>query len=314
MKFDADAETMFLATRAAGLPRFETLAPVEARELLRRLRAKAAAAPQPVGAVRDLACPGPAQGEPVPLRVYRPVADGTALPALVYCHGGGFVVGNLDTHDAICRALAMAAGIVVVSVDYRLAPEHRFPAGLDDARAALRFVAREAAALGVDPRRLAVGGDSAGANLAAVLALEARDGGAPGLRMQLLACPVLDLSLTHASHRLDMDGLMVNGPTMRWFRDHYLGPDGNPADWRVSPLAAAGLEGVAPCHLVTAGIDPLCDEALAYAARLAAAGVRLVHEYYPGQMHGFVTGGLTLPTGQRALASMALSLRAELFS
>jgi acetyl esterase len=311
MIFDPDAEKMFLAARAAGLPRFETLTPLAARELLRQLRAKIAAEPQPVGSVRDITCPG--EAGPVPLRVYRPAAGEAALPALVYCHGGGFVVGNLDTHDAICRALAMAAGVVVVSVDYRLAPEHPFPAGLDDTRAALRFVAAEAAALGVDATLLAVGGDSAGANLAAVMALEARDGALPALRLQLLACPVFDLSLTRASHALDMDGLAVNGSTMRWFRDHYLGADGDPADWRASPLAASSLEGAAPCHLITAGIDPLRDEGLAYAARLAASGVRLVHEHFPGQMHGFVTAGLATPTGQRALASMAASLRAALF-
>jgi acetyl esterase len=311
MKFDPDAEKMFLAARAAGLPRFETLTPVEARELLTQLRATVAAEPLPLAMVRDVSCPGPSGT--VALRLYRPTADEAALPALVYCHGGGFVVGNLETHDALCRALALAAGMAVVSVDYRLAPEHPFPAALEDALAALEHVAAQAAALRVDPQRLAIGGDSAGANLAAVLALMARDGSAPAVRMQLLACPVFDLSLTQASHSLDMDGLAVNGPTMRWFRGHYLGADGDPDDWRVSPLAAPSLEGVAPCHLITAGIDPLCDEGLAYAARLAAAGVRLVHEHYPGQMHGFVTAGIAAPTGQRALASMAASLRAELF-
>jgi acetyl esterase len=266
---------------------------------------------QPVGALRELACEGPS-GK-IGLRLYRPIGTLETLPCLIFCHGGGFVLGNLDTHDALCRALAMESGVAVLAVDYRLAPEHPFPAGLHDAMAALRFAHGHAAELGIEPTRLGVGGDSAGGNLAAVMALMARDGDLPPLRLQMLACPVLDLGLGHPSQALDMEGLAVNGPTMRWFRDHYLGAQ-DATGWRVSPLAATKLEGVAPCHLITAGIDPLCDEGLAYAARLAASGVRLTHEHYPGQMHGFVTAGLSSPTGRRAVASMAAFLRAQLLN
>ncbi|MER2635820.1 MAG: alpha/beta hydrolase, partial [Rhizobiaceae bacterium] len=170
----------------------------------------------------------------------------------------------------------------------------------------------QAGVLDLDADRLAVGGDSAGGNFTAVMALLSRDGALPAIRAQLLTYPVLDLSLGQPSHGLDMEGLAVNGATMRWFRAHYLGGNHDPRDWRASPLTAARLDGVAPCHLVTAGIDPLCDEGLAYAARLAAARVRLVHEHYPGQMHGFATAGMATPTGRRAIASMAAFLRAEL--
>jgi acetyl esterase len=310
MDFDPDAEVVFKALREARLPRFETLTPGEARELLRAIRARNTAPPQSVETVTDLSFDGPAG--PVVLRRYRPSAGPGLRPALVYCHGGGFVIGSLDSHDGLCRALAVASGIDIVSVDYRLAPEHPFPAGLDDVRAALNFVVREAGALGLDPARIGIGGDSAGANLAAVVALEARDGGLPPVRVQILACPVLDLTLSQPSQALDVEGLAVNGPTMRWFRRHYLGEHGDGADWRQSPLAAPSLAGAPSCHLITAGIDPLCDEGVAYAARLAREGVRFVHEHYPGQMHGFVSAGVALPTSRRAIASMAATMRAEL--
>jgi len=310
MKFDADAEKTFLAMREARLPRFETLTPTAARELLANLRARAKVEVQPIASVEDLHIDGP--GGKIPLRIYRPEIKENLAPALVYFHGGGFVIGNLESHDAVCRALALAAGVVIVSVDYRLAPEHKFPAGLHDAAAAFTYVHAEAATLGIDHDRIGVGGDSAGANLAAVLALMARDGAIAPIRIQLLACPVLDLTLSHESHAMDVEGLAVNGSTMRWFRDHYLESVSVAEDWRASPLRAESLEGVAPCHLISAGIDPLCDEALVYAERLGKAGVRFVHEHYPGQMHGFVTGSLNSPTGKRALASIAVSLRAEL--
>lgn len=310
MNFDPDAEAVFKVLREARLPRFETLTPQEARDLLRAIRARNTAAPQPVEAVRDLSFDGPSG--PVALRHYRPSNTPAPRPALVYCHGGGFVIGSLDSHDGLCRALAVASGIDIVSVDYRLAPEHPFPAGLDDVRAALRFVASEAGDLGVDPARIGIGGDSAGANLAAVVALESRDGDLPPVRVQILACPVLDLTLSLPSQALDVEGLAVNGPTMRWFRHHYLGRDGDCSDWRHSPLAVPSLAGAPSCHLITAGIDPLCDEGVAYAARLAREGVRFVHEHYPGQMHGFVSAGVEQPTSRRAIASMAATMRAEL--
>jgi len=307
---DPDAAEFLDAVRAAGIPRLESLTPQAARALLAELRAKANVEPADVAEVRDLSAPGAAGG--IPLRLYRPAEATRHSSCLVWLHGGGWVLGDLDTHDAFCRDLANAAGCVVVAVDYRIAPEHRFPAGLDDACAALRFVAAEAPTLGVDPARLAVGGDSAGGNLAAVMALMARDGQLPAVRLQALLYPVLDCTLSQPSHALDVDGLLVSGPAMVWFRDHYLGTEAERRDWRASPLLAERLAGVAPCVLVTAGGDPLCDEGRAYASRLGQEGVRLTFEHWPGQLHGFFTANPAAPTACRALAALGAALRAGL--
>lgn len=310
VKFDTDAEVMFAAMKAANLPRFENLSPQAARDLLAKLRAAAKVAPVEVGEVRDLECP--VGDRAIRIRLYRPSGAAGALPAFVYLHGGGFVVGSIESNDALCRRVTEAAGIAVVSVDYRLAPENPFPAGLEDARAAIVHVVDQAAELGVDPDRIGFGGDSAGGNLAAVAALMSRDGELPPARALVMACPVVDLSLSQASHGLDLEGLAVNGSTMRWFRGHYLTQPGHADDWRVSPLRAETLAGLPPCHLITAGIDPLRDEGLEMAHRLSECDVRFVHEHYPGQMHGFITAGINTPTGRRACASIASFLRCEL--
>lgn len=307
---DADAAALLQAVRAAGIPRMESLAPAAARDLLAALRAKAAVVPPEIAAVQNLAAPGP--DGPVPLRLYRPGPGPQARACLVYLHGGGWVLGNLDTHDVLCRQIVRAAGVTVIAVDYRLAPEHRFPAGLEDACAALVWIAREAAALDIDPGRIALGGDSAGGNLAAVMALMARDGALPPIRLQALLYPVTDLTCALPSHGLAADGMMLTGRTMLWFREHYLADPAEAHDWRASPLHAPDLAGVAPCYLVTAGADPLCDEGLAYAARLTAAGVRLTHEHYPGQMHGLFTAMPASATFAGALATFAAALTAAL--
>jgi len=299
--FDPDAERLHRAMSGLGLPPLETLTPGAARALLADLRRAAATPPQPLHAVEDLSAGGLA------LRLYRP-AEGV-LPVVVFYHGGGWVLGDLDSHEPLCRRLAALSGAAVLAVDYRLAPEHRFPAAVEDAATALHWLAAQGAGLGLDPGRVAVMGDSAGGNLAAVMAILARDGQVPPIALQVLAYPATDMSLTQGSHRLQMDGLVLNGSTVRWFRDHYLGPDpAHRLDWRAAPLLAERLDGVAPCVIATAGIDPLCDEGLAYAARLAAAGVRLDHRHYPGQVHGFLTAGIDLPTSRRELALMAARL------
>lgn len=298
MQFDPDALVVHQAMLSARLPRLESLTPAAARALLAELRARAKPVPAPAVEVQDF----PAK------RLYRP-RSGT-LPIAVFLHGGGWVLGDLDTHDALCRHLAVASGCAVLAVDYRLAPEHPFPAALEDAAAALHWLADNATALDLDPARLAVVGDSAGGNLAAALALMARDGDVPPLAVQVLAYPVVDVSLSQPSHGLDVEGLALNGATMRWFRDHYL--QGAPGDWRAAPLTVPSLRGVAPCVLLTAGIDPLCDEGLAYASRLAAEGVRLEHRHYPGQIHGFLTAALALPTAQREIARIGAALAEHL--
>jgi acetyl esterase len=309
---DPDAAEFLRAVRAAGIPRLESMTAQAARALLAELRAKAKVERTDVAEVRDLRAPGAAGG--IPLRLYRPAEVAGLSPCVVWLHGGGWVLGDLDTHDAFCRGLANAAGCVIVAVDYRLAPEHRLPAGLDDACAALRFVAAQAPTLGIDPARLAIGGDSAGGNFAAVMALMARDAQLPAIRLQVLLYPVLDCTLSQPSQALDADGLLVSGPTMVWFRDQYLKTEAERRDWRASPLLAERLSGVAPCFLVTAGGDPLCDEGRAYASRLAQEGVRLTYEHWPGQLHGFFTANPAAPAARRALATLSAALRAGLAS
>ena len=265
-------------------------------------------APQ-IGDVRELSAEGSFGS--IPLRVYRPagVTDSRRLPALVFFHGGGWVIGDLETHDVLCRQITAEAGVSVISVDYRVAPEHKFPAAVDDAWAATRWVAAHAAELGIDAERIAVGGDSAGGNLAAVIALLARDAGAPHIRLQLLIYPVTDLASESQSYADLADGYMLTRDSMRWFKDQYLAKAEDAADWRVSPLRAASLAGVAPALVITAGYDPLRDEGEAYARRLREAGVSVDAVCFGGMIHGFMPMGRLIDTAFRAVTLVAGSLR-----
>jgi acetyl esterase len=233
------------------------------------------------------------------------------LAVVLFLHGGGWVLGDLDSHDALCRHVAAASGLAVLAVDYRLAPEHPFPAAVDDAAMALRWLAGAAASLSLEPARIAVMGDSAGGNLAAVLALMARDGALPAIRCQMMAYPVTEVTLDQPSQSLAGPGWTLTGAGMRWFRDHYLG--GTAPDWRAAPLRA-DPRGLVPALILTAGADPLSDEGIAYAAHLARGGVRIEHRHYPGQMHGFLTAGLNTPTAQAEIPRIARWLRRELLN
>jgi len=286
------------------------LQPQEARELYRKGRAVLQPDPPDVAEVIDLTAPGPAG--PLKLRLYRGAgtAESRALPGLVYFHGGGWVIGDLDTHDVVCRKLANAAQIIVISVDYRLAPEHKFPAAAEDSIAATRWVAGEARALCVDPDRIAVGGDSAGGNLAAVVALALRDRGGPPLRHQLLLYPAVDLAMTHESHHRITKGLPLTHTTMRWFRDHYLRDAADRRDWRASPLVRAReFRGLPPAFVLTVGFDPLCSEGEAYAEALKAAGVPTEHRHHERQMHGFLNMGRIIAAAEPALADAAAAVK-----
>ncbi len=265
MKLDADAQRVLDLIRESGRPPYETLQPGEARELYRKGRRLLQPDPPEVAALRDLEAPGPHGA--IPLRLYRGVRTGDAerLPALVFFHGGGWVIGDLDTHDVVCRALANAARCAVVAVDYRLAPEHRFPAAVEDCVAATAWIAANAARLGLDPTRLGVGGDSAGGNLAAVVCLGARDRGGPALVFQLLIYPAVEMAMSHESHRVHTSGLPLTHATAAWFRDLYLRGADDRADWRASPLLARDLSRLPPAYVLTAGFDPLCSEGEAFA-------------------------------------------------
>lgn len=240
--------------------------------------------PHAVHEVYDRTVPGPAG--PVPVRVYRP-SEATGLPVVVWFHGGGWVIGGLDSHDHLCRLLCDDAGCVVVSVDYRLAPEHPFPAAVEDCVAAYGWVAANATEVGGDPGRVAVGGDSAGGNLAAVVALTRRDAGDPPPRAQVLVYPVTDHEFDSPSMHENATGYFLEREHMRWFFGHYLRTPADADDWRVSPLRAPDLSGVAPAIVVTAEYDPLRDQGEAYGARLRAAGVDTEIVRGEGLFHGF---------------------------
>jgi len=250
------------------------------------------------------------------LRFYRPVLDAPTqaalLPVLVYFHGGGCVIGDLDTHDVLCRQLANAAGCAVVAVDYRLAPEHRFPVAVDDAIAATRWVAKQAASLGVDATRLAVGGDSAGGNLAAVVCIAARDAGDLPIAYQLLVYPATDMRRTLPSHTTNGDGYLLTKDTIGYFHDHYIDDARHDLDWRASPLLASDLGRLPPALVITAGFDPLRDEGLAYADALTQAGNRASCVCFEREIHGFITMGRVLDETSTAIGLCASELKRAL--
>jgi len=262
-----------------------------------------------IAAVENRTIPGPAAE--IPVRIYRP--DGRApLPALVFFHGGGWVIGSLETHDASCRDLANGAGCVVVSVDYRLAPEHRYPAAAEDCFAATKWVAAHANELGVDPKRTAIGGDSAGGNLTAVVAQMARDRRGPALRFQLLIYPVTDADFTRASYRENAEGYLLSTKAMEWFWGHYVPEPSQRTEAYASPLQAKDLAGLPPAFVITAEYDPLRDEGEAYAKRLAQAGVPTECKRYDGAIHGFFSMGLLAQVARDAVDDAVAALRAGL--
>jgi acetyl esterase len=312
MALDPQVQAVLEMVVKAGRPAYHTLSPKEARQLFIETRPASTPTPPEIGSVKNLTADGPHGA--IPLRIYRPagVPDATRLPVYVYFHGGGWVIGNLETHDVVCRQLTAASGTSVVSVDYRLAPEHKFPAAVDDAWAATRWVVAHAGELGLDAGRLAVGGDSAGGNLAAVVALMARDAGGPAIGLQILIYPVTDVMRETRSYDDFADGYMLTRESMRWFKAHYLRSKDDASDWRASPLRAPSLAGLPRALIVTAGHDPLRDEGEFYAGRLRDAGVSVDYICYGGMIHGFVPMGRLIDTGIRAVAHVGASLREAL--
>lgn len=306
MPVDPQMQAVIERAAASGLPQYFSLSAVEARALYKQTRAALSPPAPAVEAVRDLAAPGPAG--PIPLRLYRGLgAPAGALPLLVYFHGGGWTIGDLDTHDVVCRALANRAQCAVISVDYRMGPEHRFPAAVEDCVAATRWAAEQAAALGVDAARIAVGGDSAGGNLAAVVAIMLRDAGGPPLAFQALVYPATEQRMDTPSHAKFGEGYLLTRQNMLWFRDNYLSPR-DYDDWRASPLRAPDLARLPPAHIITAGYDPLVDEGRAYSDRLVAAGVPVLYECFEGMAHGFLTMGGVLAAANHAVYRLGQSL------
>lgn len=308
---DPDAAFVFKAFQDAGRPAYETLSPAEAREYYRQARLVTNPEPPQLRSVEPLTIPAPHGA--IPARIYTPASlrqsNGQA-PCLIFFHGGGWVIGDLDTHDVVCRKLADEGQLIVISVDYRLAPEHKFPAAVDDALAATAWIADLAEKLGIDAARLLVGGDSAGGNLAAVVALSARDGRGPTISGQVLIYPATDFAMTHRSHREPETSILLTHSVIRWFSAHYLKEAADGDDWRASPARAKNLSGLPPTFVLTAGADPLRDEGEEYAMRLKDAGVDVTFRTFPGQFHGFFTMGKLLNQANVAAQEIGAWLRA----
>ena len=308
---DPDAAAVFAAFQAANRPPYESVSPTVAREFYLAGRVVSNPEPPELQSAEPLSIPAPHGA--IPARIYTPKtlrkSNGLA-PCLVFFHGGGWVIGNLDSHDVVCRKLAHEGELIVVSVDYRLAPEHKFPAAADDAIAATKWVAANVSRLGIDTAQLLVGGDSAGGNLAAVVALAARDGDGPKLAGQVLIYPATDFAMTHPSHSEPETSILLTHSVIKWFCNHYLGGTADIDHWKASPARAKTLAGLPPSYVLTAGADPLRDEGAEYAARLKQDGVPVTYRHFPGQFHGFFTMGKLLQQANIAASEIAVWLKA----
>ena len=291
MVLHPDAQRLLDMMKASGRPPLIEMAVADARKVFAAGRTVTQPDPPDVAEVRNLTCPGPL-GE-IPLRLYRGkgTAAGAKLPTLVYYHGGGWVIGDLESHDQLCRQIANEGQCCVIAVDYRMAPEHKFPAAVSDSAAATRWVFDQADSLGVDASKVAVGGDSAGGNLAAVMAIMARDEYLPKISFQMLIYPATDMAMQTESVARVKDTFVLTAATMDWFIGHYLANPRDVHDWRASPARVADLSGVAPAFVLTCTHDPLCDEGRDYAQRLEREGVSTTYVHFADQMHGFITSG-----------------------
>lgn len=308
---DPQAKTLLDLIASRNMPAVHTQDPVTARAQYRERRFFTQPEASQVDTVRELSADGP--HGPIPLRLYRPLpASAGALPVLVYFHGGGWVIGDLDTHDVLCRDLALKSGCTVVSVDYRLAPEFPFPVPVDDCLAATRWVQQHASDLNVDPTRTAVGGDSAGGKLAAVIAIAARNAKDLPISFQLLIYPATDQRFNTKSYQANGQGYLLTSDSMTYFRGHYITDTKHYLDWRASPLLADDLSGLPPALVLVAGYDPLRDEGVAYAQRLSEAGNHATLMSFERQIHGFITMGRVINEANEAVEVCAAALKRAL--
>ena len=305
MPLDDDVQMLINMLAAPGAPSLTSLSVEDARANMRNLTSLRTSV-EDLPRIENLKIPGP-HGD-IPARLFAP---GTApgLPILVYFHGGGWVLGDLDTHDGTCRSLAKLIDGIVISVDYRLAPEHKFPVALDDCYAAALWAVENAASIGGDPRRVAVGGDSAGGNLSACVALKSRDEGKPRLVHQLLVYPVTDARLDTASYRDNAEGYFLSRADMEWFWNHYLDKPEDGANPYASPLRSTDLRGLPSATIITAEFDPLRDEGESYGKKLKDAGVPVEVKRYDGVIHGFFSMGDVLAKGKVAMQHAADALK-----
>ncbi len=307
MPVDTQTQAVLDFLAASGMPPLHMLTVADARGAMLAMDKWGRGEPEPVGNVEDREVPGP-EGQ-ISVRIYTPEGKGP-FPVLVFFHGGGWVIGNIESHDTICRSLTNMAGCITVSVDYRLAPEHKFPAAPKDCYAATQWVATNAATFNGDPTRIAVGGDSAGGNLAAVVALMARDQGGPNLVYQLLIYPATDYYLPGTqSIQENAEGYLLTRDDMIWFLNHYLSGEEDTKHPYAFPLKAGDLSGLAPAMVITAEFDPLRDEGEIYAFQMQKAGVEVTYRRYHGTIHGFVSLSGMIDLGKQALADAAAGLR-----
>ena len=304
MSVDPQVQVLIDALAEVGGARYIEMSAADARAWFSNFRRPFEV---PIGHVEDRYIPGP--GGDIPVRLYTPAeAKPAPLPALVYYHGGGWVVGDLESHDPLCRSLANASGCKVVATDYRLAPEHPWPAAPDDCLAALHWVVDKASSIGVDSNRIAVGGDSAGGNLAAAVTQRVRTANGPNIRFQLLIYPALDASMGLASIDANAVGYFLEKAGMEWFYGHYVPDNADIKHPDISPLFASDLSGLPPAYVVTAGHDPLCDEGRAYAAKLKSAGVPVEDAHYASMIHGFFGFQATVDVSREAVRDAAQAL------
>ncbi len=311
VRLDRQCHVMLALLERSGMPTLDQLGPEGARAELERQRRLVDAPPEPLARVEDRSIPG-VDGD-IPVRIYTPRTSPDPLPAVVYFHGGGFVVGDLESHDAVCRHLCRRADVTVIAVDYRLAPEDPFPAAVEDACSAFRWVHANADSLGVDPDRVAIGGDSAGGNLSAVVCQQMRAERHPMPCFQLLLYPATDLTRSAESHETFREGYFLDRPLLDWFLANYLTSTDQERDPRGSPLVTADLEGLPPAHVVVAGFDPLRDEGEAYAQALMAAGVPTTLRCYGSLVHGFYSMGGLIEAARWASEDIAMVVHRALW-
>jgi len=306
MRLDPLQEAQFRAEGSLKAPKLDELPLAEALAILRPKKPPYAPPQGEAALVEDRTIPGPG-GHTIPVRIYRPAAAGV-YNVLLHLHGGGWVGGSIGNDDARCHATSRRANIVVVSVDYRLAPEHKFPAGLEDAYAVLLWLHAHGGEIGANPEGIGISGSSAGGNLAAAATMLARDRNGPTIKCLLLAYPICDTSMSQASYAENAEGPLLTARMMAWFLPQYLPAGVNPRDPLVAPLHAADLRGLPPALILTGGCDPLRDEGMEYGAKLRAAGVEAASTCYPGMAHGFVTRSPDHPQSQAAMRQIIEAL------
>jgi acetyl esterase len=308
---DKSAAYLLKLIKDANRPTLENFSPSKAREMYVASRKVLQAKAPQVASIQQLAANGP-HGN-IPMRLYRGLnTPSEQAPCLIYYHGGGFSVGGLESHDILCRQIANAAQCIVIAVDYRLAPEYKFPIATEDAYAAATYISQNASTLGIDVNKIAVGGDSAGGNLAAVTCIHARDNGGPSIKLQVLIYPTTDMSSITDSKKKYSEGYYLTGDTLKWFHDNYLRSKDDAKDWRASVMLTPVLNNLPPALIITAGYDPLCDEGEQFANKLIKVGVPVTIRRFPGQIHDFMTMSKLLPEAKDAVNEIAVAIKSRL--